>query len=68
MTALLLKHNADTEARERDEEQQTILHTAACFNNVEIAKLLVEYNANIEAMDEDEKRLCTLLHAMVAET
>ena len=66
MTALLLKHNADTEAR--DEEQQTILHTAACFNNVEIAKLLVEYNANIEEMDEDEKRLCTLLHAMVAET
>ena len=51
MTALLLKHNADTEAR--DEEQQTILHTAACFNNVEIAKLLVEYNANIEEMDED---------------
>ena len=66
MTALFLKHNADTEAR--DEEQQTILHIAACFNNVEIAKLLVEYNANIEAMDEDEKRLCTLLHAMVAET
>ena len=65
MTVLLLKHNADTEAI--DEKQQTLLHTAACFNNVEIVKLLVEYNANIEAMDEDEKRLSTLLHGMVAE-
>ena len=65
MTVLLLKHNADT--GEIHEKQQTLLHTAACFKNVEVVKMLVEYNGNIEAIDEDEKRLSTLLHGMVAE-
>lgn len=43
---LLVKHNAGTEAR--DEEDQTILHIATYFINVEVARLLIKYNADIE--------------------
>ena len=50
---LLVKHNAGTEAR--DEEDQTILHIATYFINVEVARLIIKYNADIETWDEDER-------------
>ena len=65
MVTRLLRYNADTEAR--DEEDQKILHRVLYFNNVEVAKMLIEWSAKIEARDEDEKRLLILLAAMVAE-
>ena len=64
MRPLLLKYNGDTEAKY--EEEQTLLCTAAYFNNIKIAKLLIKYNADIEKGRKTNKSLFTLLHTMIA--
>ena len=63
MRPLLLKCDGDTESRH--EEEQTLLYTAAYFNNIEIAKLLIKYNAGIEKGLKTNKRLVTPLHPIV---
>ena len=50
MAELLLKHNADIEAR--DDEDRTPLHDAALCNSIEVMKQLLEHNANIKARDK----------------
>lgn len=50
---LLLKHDAVIESRH--EEDQTVLHTAAYFSNIEVTRLLLEYNPDIETRDTIEQ-------------
>ena len=50
---LLLEHNADIEARDKD--NKTPLHHAASGNSGGLVELLVKYNTNIEARDESNE-------------
>lgn len=50
---LLLQHNADIEARDKD--NRTPLHSATYGKSVEVAKLLLQHGANNEAKDKDNR-------------
>ena len=53
VATLFLKDKCDIYARH--DKDQTLLNTAAYFNNAEVAKLLLEYNVDTEARDEIKK-------------
>ena len=61
---LLLKHNADIEAR--DEYKRTPLHYAALCNSTEVTQVLLQHNADVGARDEDNQTLFTKLHYATA--
>ena len=61
MATILLKHGADINAR--DEDNQTCLHTAAYYNHVAVVKLFLENNADIKARGVDKE---TPFHTAVA--
>ena len=60
VTKLLLQHNSDTEARDRD--FQTSIQNAVSCNKTEVVKLLLDHNANIETKDRENR---TPLHHAV---
>jgi ankyrin repeat protein len=44
---LMLKHGADVNARDKD--QETPLHSASCMSKLEVARVLLDHGANIHA-------------------